>query len=746
MSETSLTKKPRRLSVVTLLTALALTLRPTPPAYAASITVNGTADTIANDGQCTLREAIMAANADTAVNECAAGSGDDTIDLTSIAGTIHLTGPLPDIVSNVVFNGPGVSSLTVRRDTGGNYRIFAVYTGAIVTISGLTISNGLVNDYGGGIYNEGTLTLTNSTVSNNDTNTSVASNGHGGGIYNAITGTLTLNSSTVSNNTVINAAHDGYGGGIYNAGTLTLNNSTVSGNHTYGDHCHGGGIHNEGTLTLNNSTVDSNNASTDTAYGDGGGIHSVGNGSSVTSNNSTVSSNSSNGGGSGGGLWNGDGASMVLNNSTLSFNVSYNNGGAIYNTNNSTLTLNNCTIGSHNYAFGGNGGGIWNDNNGTVNFKNSIIAWNMANSAGPDCHNTATLISLDYNLVGDDSGCPFTPQTGDQVNVDPLLGGLQDNGGPTETRALLLGSPAFDAIPIGSCTDHLGTPITTDQRGVARPQGSACDIGAYEAQTADLSLSKTVDKANPDVGEKVVFTIQATNNGPLGATGVGISDPLPSGLTLASSNASQGPYTGSTGEWNVGSLTVGLSATLTITATVDAGASGRTITNTATITATNQFDPDVNNTAMAIVTVPGLGPLEPYLYLPLIVYNYTPPITFPLHIGDAIPVRAVAYQGEIFYTNSIQIPDELPSGGHFYFSSQRDTVASAIVDDELVILLDGAEVFTYDFSTSGSPELAIPEVPRTTMEQLAGQTVTIEYRDIYGRAVGASTVWLIWSP
>jgi uncharacterized repeat protein (TIGR01451 family) len=581
MPETSPARRSRRLLVVTLLTVLALTLRPLPPAHAATITVSGTADLVANDGQCTLREAIMVANADTTVNECAAGSGDDTIDLSSITGIIHLTGPLPDLTSNIVFDGPGASSLTVRRDTGGNYRIFAVDTGAIVTISGLTISNGqVVDDHGGGIYNAGTLTLTNSIISNNNTNTSVAFNGHGGGVYNAITGTLTLNGSTVSNNAIFNAAHDGYGGGIYNAGTLTLNNSTVSGNHTYGDHCHGGGIHNEGMLTLNNST-----------------------------------------------------------------------------------------IGSHNYASGGNGGGIWNGNNGIVNLKNSIIAGNMANSAGPDCHNTATLISLDYNLVGDNSDCPFTPQTGDQVNVDPLLGELQDNGGPTETRALLLGSPAFDTIPIVSCTDHLGTPIATDQRGVARPQGSACDIGAYEAQTADLSLSKTVDNASPDVGENIIFTIQAINNGPLGATGVSISDPLLSGLTLASSNASQGSYTSSTGEWKVGSLTVGQSATLTIAATVDTGASGRTITNTATTTAGDQFDPDVNNTATATVTVPGLGPLERCLHLPLIIYNYTPPITFPPHIGDAVTVRAVAYQGGIFYTNSVQIPDELPSGGHFYFSS-----------------------------------------------------------------------------
>jgi len=85
--------------------------------------------------------------------------------------------------------------------------------------------------------------------------------------------------------------------------------------------------------------------------------------------------------------------------------------------------------------------------------------------------------------VGNISGCPFTHQTNDQVNVDPLLDSLQLNPpGNTETHALLSDSPAIDVIPEGSCTDHQSTPITADQRGVTRPQSTACDIGAYELQ------------------------------------------------------------------------------------------------------------------------------------------------------------------------------------------------------------------------------------------------------------------------
>jgi len=139
-------------------------------------------------------------------------------------------------------------------------------------------------------------------------------------------------------------------------------------------------------------------------------------------------------------------------------------------------------------------------------------------------------------------------------------------------------------------------------------------------------------------------------------------------------------------------------------------------------------------------------PMSYTVLLPLIVHNYVPPVTFPLHIGDTIPMRPVAYQGEVFYTQSVQFPHELPVGGHFYFSSEPDGVAEALVDDALVVLVDGVEVFTYDFSTSGIPVPAIVELPRATMEQLAGRTVTIEYRDVYGEVVGASSMWLIWTP
>ncbi len=134
------------------------------------------------------------------------------------------------------------------------------------------------------------------------------------------------------------------------------------------------------------------------------------------------------------------------------------------------------------------------------------------------------------------------------------------------------------------------------------------------------------------------------------------------------------------------------------------------------------------------------------IYLPLVMRNYKPPIGLPLHIGDPIPTRSVAHQGEVFYTKVLRMPEELPTGGNFYFSSQPNVVAEVLVDDELAILSGGVEVYSYNFSPGGSPTPAILEAPRSMMEQLAGKTITVEYRDVYGSFVGASDMWLIWVP
>jgi hypothetical protein len=350
-----------------------------------TLTVTNTNDS----GLGSLRAAIIAAEEDPSPH---------TIDFdTAVTGTIELLSPLPDLSTDIILSGPGANLLTVQRDAGGYYSIFTVASGATVTLSGLTISNGWRSN-GAGINNAGTLTVNNATISGN----AASSDFIGGGIWN--TGTLTLNSSSISGND---------GCGVANVGRLTLNSSTVSGNHVGG---YGAGIASfGGTLTLNSSTVSGNTAD---AMSNGGGIFIGG-----------------------------------------------------------TATVTDCTI-SGNYSDWG-GGGIWNA--GTLQVRNTIIAGNTGNDINgnrvPD-DLRGDLGSLGHNLIGNTSGGSGFAST-DLLNVDPRLGPLQDNGGPTFTHALLPGSLAINA------GDNSDAP-PFDQRGEGYPRivGGTIDIGAFEVQAS----------------------------------------------------------------------------------------------------------------------------------------------------------------------------------------------------------------------------------------------------------------------
>jgi hypothetical protein len=277
------------------------------------------------------------------------------------------------------------------------------------------------------------------------------------------------------------------GGGIYNQGSadLTVNNCNVSNNFAV----LGGGIaNNTGTVTITNSTINNNSAST------AGGIYHGGT-NALNVINSTFSGNSAFGN-NGGAILVGN---VVLNllNSTVSNNSAPTNGGGIMNGGSATLNITNSTISNNSASYGG---GIWGLFSGArLNLNNSIVANNTA-SNGPDIG--GTINSGDYNLIKNTNEIGgLLPGTHNIIGLDPKLGPLASNGGPTQTRALLSDSPAIDAAnnSIFINTPFSGPPFT-DQRGFSRiadgdGNGTATvDIGAYEL------LGLTVDAVTPPAG------------------------------------------------------------------------------------------------------------------------------------------------------------------------------------------------------------------------------------------------------
>ncbi len=447
-----------RFLIVAFFSALVFLGAPVPRAHAATFVVTKTADT--NDGacdaDCSLREAIIAANA---------SAGDDTITVPAgtftltIAGTgedAAATGDL-DITSNITINGAGASSTIIEGGTSlatSVDRVFHVTGAFTVNISGVTVRNGKASDNGGGIYHSaGTLTITNSTFSNN------SATNRGGGIY-VSNGTATITNSTFSGNSATGGTKR-QGGGIYNdSGALTITNSTISTNSAFYE---GGGIFNySGTLTVSNSTFSGNSA---TNSGGGGIYNGGGGGGTLTITNSTFSGNT---GTEGGGVRNA-GGTLAISNSTFSGNSATSYGGGIFNEGaGATLTVSNSTFSGNSAAAGG---GI--SNGGTVTVKNTIVA---NSTSGGNCSGT---ITDGANNLDSANTCGFT--TNAKINTDPNLGTL--TGSPAYFP-LNTGSAAIDA---GSNAVCAAAPVNnTSQNGVTRPtdgdgNGSAiCDIGSYE--------------------------------------------------------------------------------------------------------------------------------------------------------------------------------------------------------------------------------------------------------------------------
>jgi CSLREA domain-containing protein len=392
-------------------------------------TVNDHDDGSCTSLDCTLREAI------TAVNSAAGG---DIFFAPGLTGIIQLGAPLPNLAANLILKGPGANLVTVRRNSGGNYRIFTISNGTnegpVVYLSGLTITNGQAP--------AGAFPISS-----------------GGGILNDHSFLSIERCAIIGNSTALTDVS--YGGGIFsNEGGLTVYESTIAANISQ----HGGGIANRITnpgvfpfFILQGNTISGNTAN----GGDGGGVHNYAANAGQTAGiyllNCTLSGNSATTSGFFGGA-----------------------GGALYNRGSNfaeaNAVLQDCTLSGNNAP---SAGGIYNSNfsaTATVALQNTIlktgtIGSNFINADG-------VITSLGRNLSNDDAagGAGTGPGgylngAGDVRNTDPLLGPLQANGGYTFTHALLNGSPAINT---GIDVDE----NQFDQRSYARLDTN--DIGAFE--------------------------------------------------------------------------------------------------------------------------------------------------------------------------------------------------------------------------------------------------------------------------
>ncbi len=352
----------------------------------------------------------------------AALAGGGTVTFTC-SGAITLTATIV-ISADTTIDGSG----QVVTISGNNaVRVFTVEPGVTLNLIQLTIANGrAVGKTGGGVYNSagGTLTVSNCTFAGNAATYLPPFGGSGGGIDNR--GTLVVSNSAFSGNN----AEAGSGGGIFNLGALTVSNSSFSSNRARDE---GGAICvGSSAASVSNSTFTGNIAH------QGGAI---GNHYTLTVSNSTF-------------LGNGDGTTY--------------RGGGVYNGYPGIATVFNSTFSGNSAGY--EVGGIFNDIYSSLTLKNTIVANSIE---GDNCSSQIT--DGGGNLSYPDATCPG-------INANPLLGPLQNNGGPTHTMALGPGSAAIDAADNAICA---APPVNSlDQRGIVRPQGPHCDIGAVEQESS----------------------------------------------------------------------------------------------------------------------------------------------------------------------------------------------------------------------------------------------------------------------
>jgi len=385
-----------------------------------------------------------------------------------------VTGPIT-LTSELGYSAGFSPSLTVLGNgitiSGNNAsRVIANTTSGPLTLDDVTITAGKASGSGGGVSSGGDVTVIDSTISDNHLPNSGST---GGGISSL--GAVTVTNSTISGNTSGNGAPgtDADAGGIYSQGAVTVTNSTISDNTANATNLGGGGgilDFTAAAVTITNSTISHNSAPG--VLTDGGGLISHG---AVSVTNSTISGNTTSGGG--GGI--ATSLNLTVNNSTISGNTAPLGGGGIATNGNVTLAY--ATVVQNSAVFAA---ANVDTAPGSLTSFGSVVAQPAGGAA--NCSVTSTT-SHGFNDEDDAAAtCGFSTATQDLApGTAPNLGPLANNGGPTQTQLPQDGpSPLIDAIPAGSCQADGAAAITTDQRGLPRPDAASpnCDIGAVEVQ------------------------------------------------------------------------------------------------------------------------------------------------------------------------------------------------------------------------------------------------------------------------
>ena len=463
----------------------------------ASITQYVVTSTLNDGSSGTLRWAVAQANSAITASEIEFELGGSPATITLVQGQLELSNTFRP---TTIDDGPGQGPVTISGNDSS--RVFQIDRGVTASLSGLTITGGSTSGSGGGLYNAGTTTLTGCTIAGNSS-TSSASFAGGGGLYNSNTGDLTLDNCTVSGNS---GTSDG--GGLFNYGTATLLDCTLSGNSAA---LRGGGIFDfypRANITLTGCTISGNSASK------GGGLANY---FHATFSACTISGNS----------------------------AQY--GGGVLNYGTATLTA--CTISGNSAAQ--IGGGIENYSSkyytSTASLTDTIVAGNTGNTGNPDdisgnpgdtAGNAATDVTGSYDLIGiGGSGGIVGGANGNIVMTDLSALGLAplgNYGGPTETIALLPGSPA-----LGTGTAISG--LSTDQRGESLD--AMPDIGAFQSQGFTLlaMTGSTPQATAPGTAFANPVAVSVIANNPLEPVAGGlvtfIVDPAVDGAAAELSNA-----------------------------------------------------------------------------------------------------------------------------------------------------------------------------------------------------------------